>query len=321
MRQSSALAHVSELGNAAIPIVVGICVLMGFVLDANGLAQGRKPKLILDADTANEIDDLYAIVRTLRQDKFEVLGLNSAQWFHYLGDAKSVQASQKLNEDLVRLLGREELPTPQGSEQPMGRPWGGDEAKDSPAAQFIIASALGMPEGEKLNVLCIGASTNLASAIKLKPEIAPRIRAYVLAFRYNHGKGVWNKSEFNVRRDLNAADFLLNQEDLELHVMPGTVSRALTFDRDDSFQRQSQMGELGAYLTERWKARFPDAKTWIMWDVAAIQAMVNPGMAAEEQVATPPENKRRKVWMYHTIDVDRMRADFWQAAMSSTGQR
>ena len=176
-----------------------------------------------------------------------------------------------------------------------------------------------MPEGEKLNVLCIGASTNLASAIKLKPEIAPRLRAYVLGFQYNRETGVWNKSEFNVRRDLNAAD-LLNQEDLELHVMPGTVSRALTFDRDDSFERQSRMGELGADLTERWKARFPDAKTWIMWDIAAIQAMVNPDMAAEEQVMTPPENKQRKVWMYHTIEVDRMRADFWEAAMSPAGR-
>lgn len=294
-------------------IVFGIWVLMGFASDASGQAQSRRPKLILDADTANEIDDLYAIVRTLRQDKFEVLGLNSAQWFHYLGDPDSVQASQKLNEDLVKLLGREDLPTPQGSEQPMGRPWGGEQPKDSPAAQFIIKSALATPEGEKLNVLCIGASTNLASAIKLRPEIAPRIRAYVLAFRYERETGVWNKSEFNVRRDLNAADFLLNQEDLELHVMPCTVSRALTFDRDDSFERQSRMGELGAYLTERWKARFPDAKTWIMWDIAAIEAMVNPDMAAEEQVMTPPENKQRKVWMYHTIDADRMRDDFWGA--------
>ena len=55
-----------------------------------------------------------------------------------------------------------------------------------------------------------------------------------------------------------------------------------------------------------------------MWDVAAIQAMVHPEMASEEQVTTPPENKQRKVWMYHTIDVDRMRADFWAAAMCAS---
>ena len=105
-----------------ISLTTGICLLPGFALDASGQEFVGKPKLILDADTANEIDDLYAIVRTLRQDKFEVLGLNSAQWFHYLGDPDSVQASQKLNEDLVRLLGREDLPTPRGSEQPMA--WG-----------------------------------------------------------------------------------------------------------------------------------------------------------------------------------------------------
>ncbi len=311
------LTHCRRSKVIVISLVVGICLLSTFTASGNGQEPVRKPKLILDADTANEIDDLYAIVRTLRQDKFEVLGLTSAQWFHYLGVPDSVQASQKLNEDLVQLLDREDLPTPLGSERAMGRPWGGDEPKDSPAARFIIESALAMPAGEKLHVLCIGASTNLASAIKLKPEIAPRIKAYILGFTYNRETGVWNKSEFNVRRDLNAADFLLNQEDLELHVMSATVSGALKFDRDDTFRRQKQMGELGAYLTERWKARFPDAKTWIMWDVAAIEAMVNPDMASEEQVTTPPENKQRKVWMYHTIDVDRMRADFWAAAMST----
>jgi len=308
---------VRKLKTITIPLVVGIYLLSVVAVPADGQGAARKPKLILDADTANEIDDLYAIVRTLRQNKFEVLSLNSAQWFHYLGTRNSAQASQELNEDLVKLLGREDLPTPMGARQAMGRPWGGDQPKESPAAQFIIESALAMPDGEKLNVLCIGASTNLASAIKLKPEIAPRIRAYVLGFQYNRTTGVWNKSEFNVRRDLNAADFLLNQKGLELHVMPGTVSRALTFERDDTFAHQSKMGKLGRYLTRRWKSRTPAAKTWIMWDVAAIQALVNPDMAREEKVLTPPENVRRRIWMYHTIDVNRMRADFWKAAMSA----
>jgi inosine-uridine nucleoside N-ribohydrolase len=275
----------------------------------------KRPKLILDCDTANEIDDLYAIVRMVRQDRFDVLALNSAQWFNYLTDLNSVDASQKLNEDLVRLLGRGDLPTPIGSKEPMGRPWGGDKPKDSPAARFIIKAALGMPEGEKLYVVCTGASTNLASAIKLKPEIAPRIKAFILGFQYDRQRRVWNKSEFNVRRDLNAADFLLNCEALELHIMTATVSGALRFDRDDSFRQQTQMGELGAYLTRRWKARFPDAKTWIMWDVALIEALIHPELAGEEQVVPPPENRQRKIWAYRTIDVDRMRADFWQAVM------
>lgn len=303
-----------------ISLAAGICLFAGLALVADGQEPGRKPKLILDADTANELDDCYAVIRVLRQDKFEVLGLNSTQWHRY-GFMETVQASQKVNEKLIRFLGREDLPVPMGSDAPMGRHGSGDEPKDSPAAQFIIKSAFAMPEGEKLNVACIGALSNLGSALKLKPEIAPRIRAYFLGFKYDRQTGVWNKNDYNVRRDLSAADVVLNLKDLELHIMPSTVSIAFTFERDDTFERQAKMGELGQYLTQRWKSLSPLSATktrWIMWDVAAVQAIINPDMAAEEQVMTPPENTQRKVWMFHTIAVDRMRADFWKAAMSSS---
>ncbi len=152
-------------------IIVCVLVQPALVTIAYGQERVSKPKLILDADTANEIDDLYAIIRTLRQDKLEVLGLNSAQ--------------------------------------------------------------------------------------------------------------------------------------------------ALEFDRDDSFERQEQMGELGKYLTDKWNARFPNFETWTMWDIAAVQAVVHPDMAKQEQVMTPPENVQRKVWVYYEIDAKRMRDDFWKAAMTS----
>ncbi|NNE00329.1 MAG: nucleoside hydrolase [Pirellulaceae bacterium] len=270
-----------------------------------------RPKLILDADTGNEIDDMYAIVRMLNQDKFTVVGLSSAQWFHYLGDPDSVENSQTINEDLVKLLGREDLPLPIGSQRPMGKPWGGDDPKDSPAAQFIIRQARALPKGDRLYVVCTGASTNLASAIKLAPDIAERIEAFVMGFRYDIKTSVWNKSEFNVRRDLNAADFLLNQPKLTLHVMSADVSKALTFDRDETFRRHQSMGPLGEYLTAQWKKKFGSSKSWIMWDLALVEAILRPDLASELQVDTPPENTRRKIWMYSRIDVPGMKADYW----------
>jgi hypothetical protein len=121
-----------------------------------------RPKLILDTDSANEIDDMYAIVRILNQGKFDVLGLNSAQWRHYLGDPDSVQASQTVNEELLQLIGRTDLRSHLGAEEPMGKPWGGDDPKDSPAAQFIIKQARALPAGEQLHVVCLGATTNLS---------------------------------------------------------------------------------------------------------------------------------------------------------------
>ena len=278
-------------------------------------ADGR-PKLILDTDSANEIDDMYAIVRMLKQDKFQVLGLNSTQWLHYLGDPKSVEASQQVNDDLLRLLARRDLKSRLGSAEPMGKPWGGDDPKDSDAAQFIIAQAKALPEGERLYVVCLGATTNLATAIKLAPEITPRVRAYLMGFRYDAKRGVWNKSEFNVRRDLNAADYLLNCNGLELHIMSATVSRVYTFDRDDTFRRHQTMGELGEYLTQKWKAKFANNTTWVMWDLALVEALIRPELAHEIQVDTPPENTHRQVWMYDSIQPQAMRDDYWNAVLA-----
>ena len=288
-----------------------------FLLATAGTAHGQQDfrKLILDADTANEIDDMYAITRMLRQSKFDVLALTSAQWIHYLAEENSVAASQRENEMLVRLLGRADLPTPVGSKEPMGKPWGGDQPKDSPAAQFIIKAAKEASPDRKLIVVCLGASTNLASAIRMSPEIANNIDAYLLGFRYDFKKQVWNKSSFNIRRDLNAADFILNCKELSLHVMPANVARSLTFPRDETFKRHEQMGELGAHLTQRWKARFAEFENWVMWDLALVEALLHPQFATVRKASTPPENVTRSVRIYDSIDVNRMREDYWSVVL------
>lgn len=281
-------------------------------------APQSKPQLILDADTANEIDDMYAIVRMLNQDQYEVLALSSAQWIHYLGEADSVGASQQINEDLLKLLHRTSLPAPKGSSEPMGKPWGGSQPKDSPAAQAIIRAAKQANPGRKLIVMCLGASTNLASAIALEPSIAKNIEARILGFQYDWSTGVWNKSEFNIRRDLNAADYLLNCEDLELHIMPTSVARQLRFSRDETFAKHEKLGDLGAYLTDKWKARFAESQMWTMWDLTLVQALLHPETATSEQVTTPPENTKRQVWMYNSIDAQAMQDDYWQVVLATS---
>ena len=318
------LIHVRSVGSGK-RNMKNVCSTLGWLILAvvlvcpTHLVAQEKPKLILDADTANEIDDMYAIVRMLNQDKFDVLGLTSSQWIHYLAEEDAVGASQRENEALVKLLGRSDLPTLIGSKEPMGKPWGGYEAKDSPAAQFIIKSAKKASPEKKLFVVCLGASTNLASAIKLAPEIAPNIDAYVLGFRYDFDKPAWNKSSFNVRRDLNAADFLLNQQDLKLTIMPANVAKPLTFPRDETFSRHEKMGALGKHLTTKWKARFADFENWVMWDLALVEALLNPELAMTIEVETPPENEQRKVRLFKSIDQNSMREDYWKAidAMSN----
>ncbi|MEM9354261.1 MAG: nucleoside hydrolase [Planctomycetota bacterium] len=274
---------------------------------------------MLDADTANEIDDLFAITRVVCQDRFETLCLNSAQWRHYLSSQwclpgeSSVDASHRFNRELLDSLGVRGLPLHRGSEEPLGKPWGGSEPKDSPAAQAIIAAARETPPADKLTVVCLGASTNLASAIAIEPAIVPRLRVYVLGFTYEHDRGVWNKSEFNIRRDLNAADLLLNTQGLELHVMPTNVAKDLTFDRRDTFDRLAELGPAGELLVDKWNARFEDYETWIMWDVALVEALLRPELAEQSTVSTPPENTPRQISVYSAIDAPQMRRSYWKA--------
>ncbi|MEM9586950.1 MAG: nucleoside hydrolase, partial [Planctomycetota bacterium] len=219
------------------------------------------------------------------------------------------------NEALLKLLGRSDLPHPIGSSQPMGKPWGGEEPKDSPAAQFIIRHAKATPAGEKLTVVCTGATTNLASAIALAPEIADRLSVYLLGFRYEVATGVWNKSEFNIRRDLNAADYVLNLSGLELHIMPISVARKFAVSRSTAMGFHQQMGKLGEYLTDKWMTRAAENQTRIFWDVALVEAMLTPQHFTEAKVTTPPENTQRQVWMYTSIDADTVQSNFWNAVV------
>lgn len=274
-------------------------------------------KLIIDADTANDLDDAYAIIRMLKQEQFKIVGLNSAQWFHRHSGDQTVYQSQSLNQEILRLMDREDIPASTGSNDVFGNCWGsGTEAMDSPAARKIIEEARILPKGEKLNVICLGAFTNLASAIQLAPDIVPRVVAYFIGYRYDFDDKIWDKAEFNVLRDYSAANYLLNQEGLETHIMTATISEAMCFSKLDSYEKQAKMGNLGAFLTHQWHSNDESRKnpSWVMWDLALVTAIIHPEWASQIQVMTPPENLQREVWIYDSIDAKRMMTDFWEIA-------
>lgn len=277
--------------------------------------------VVIDADTANEIDDLYAIVRALVEPRFRVVGLSSAQWNHRLSPPDTVLRSQALNQDLLRLMKRPDIPAPLGAEMIMGKPWGSPtEPSDSAAAQFIIRAARAMPRGEKLRVVSLGATTNLASAIALAPDIVPKLACYVLAGKYYADRRVWDKDEFNVRNDLNATNFLFNAEGLELHVMPINILFEFKFEQKATIEGLMGKGEVWDYLANRWLSFAPGHGQWIMWDLALVQALAHPELATESEVSTPPENAQRKIFAYTRVDLAGMKADWWEVARRAQGR-
>ena len=272
--------------------------------------QTKKRPVIIDADTANEIDDLYAIVRMVMAEDFDVLGLCSAQWFHQLSPRNSVQESQRLNDDLLRLMNRQDIPAPLGSEMKMGKPWGGYEPADSVAARFIINEAK-KERPEKLTIIALGAVTNVASAIALAPEIIPNIQVFSLGGRYEDDKKLWDKNEFNVRRDLNAFNYLLDTEGLELSIMPVNVLFDFKFTQTEVTDRLSGKGGVWDYLVARWKSNAAGDEVRIFWDLALGIAVLKPNLATLVKRNTPPQNNQRQVGIYTAIDTNGMLKDWW----------
>ncbi len=176
----------------------------------------------------------------------------------------------------------------------------------------MITRARQMPPGRKLVVASLGAVTNVASAVRLAPDIVPRISCYMLSGRYHADRGVWDKDEFNLRNDLNAANFLFNTAGLELHVMPVNILLDFRFRRAEVMRRLATRGGVWDYLATRWLTHSPASETWIMWDLALILAVARPALATEARVTTPPENARREIQVYTAIDRDGMLEDWWR---------
>lgn len=283
----------------------------------------QKQKVWLDADTGNEMDDLYAIVRLVKDPSVELVGLSSAhfnnpdllvfeKWNAYnTKGLNTIAESQRLNVQILKALGRLDISHPLGADRQIGRAWGQEDPRDCEAVQAIIKAVKSLPEGVKLDILTIGAMTNLASALILAPEIKSRIRCFALGAQYDPKTKIWNKNEFNIRNDLNAFDYLLNLEGLDLTMMCLQAAFPLQFKREDTYARLNEADETEKILEDRWREQNPQDETRVMWDLALVEAYLNPAKAQISAVTTPPENKQRKINAYIKIDEKALADDFW----------
>ncbi len=268
---------------------------------------------IIDVDTGKDISDILAISRALVDPKLEVTGLTSVQW-NQSPDAmgKTVYYSQNLNDTLLRLFKKVDIPHPTGAEKMLDYTTG-HAVRPSEASEFIVEKANETPVGKKLNIIMLGAMTNLATAILTDSAIIPKLRVYCLAMHYDPSKKVWNKNEFNARNDLDALDLVLNTDKLEIHIMPVSSSGGLVFGEDDAVNQLKNRGEPWSFIADQWLRKFPVIKEVNCPDVALIEAILNPGYAKEEAADTPPENKSRQVSVYTSVNTEFMKIDFWRA--------
>ncbi len=259
--------------------------------DAERLARLSPPpgriRMVLDTDTANEIDDQFAVVHALLSGERLALEAIYAAPFVGRGATTAAEGVAAGEAEILRLLERLEL-------DPEDRVLRGatrflpdvETPVLNPASEDLIERARATPEGEVLYVVAIGAITNVAAAILLEPAIIERIAVVWLG-----GQPLYAPSadEYNLRGDPDAVRVALASGAPLLYIpCYGAASHLLTTTAELDRHVRPQ-GEIGAYLADIFEAhdrQYPGAAKEV-WDLAAIGALLDPSWTPWQSAPAP----------------------------------
>ena len=280
------------------------------------LLNAQKIPIIIDADTANEVDDLFALSGALSEPSFNIIGITSSQFnTSPLASSNTALESKIINDKILKLANINSIPSLLGSSSPISDI---SNINNSQASNFIIKNARLYTNENPLHIVILGSCTNVATAIINAPDILDKIKVYYLGFWHNPKTNSYNKNEFNSRNDPLAVNFLLNSLDLDLSIMTATTSQHLIFKRNELDVYLSNNNSLGSYLIDRWDSydRWWDdedkgKKQWIMWDIAIIEAIANSNYSQFELFDSPSDNLHRKIKIFTKINVSKIKKRYW----------
>ncbi len=242
-------------------------------------------RVLIDTDTANEIDDQFALAHAaLSPGQISLDAVVAAPFSNNVCSDPAEAMRQSRDEALkvLELCSRGDVPVYAGSDQFMTGP---EEPVESRGAQAIIEFAL-RPSKEPKLVLAIGAATNVASALLMEPNIADKVTIVWLG---GHVLNWPDAREFNLQGDPYAARILLDRaQDLVMLPALGVTSHLLVsvplLERD-----LEGSNPLGTYLTKIVREHRPDdlGAEKELWDVAATAFAINPDWVPCDVIHSP----------------------------------
>ena len=241
----------------------------------------KKIRIILDTDAACEADDPFAIVHALLSPKLLVQGIVA----EHFNDEGSMQRSY---EEIMTILHAMEMEVPVFKGQP------GKMAEDevpSEAVEFIRNEAL-REDTHPLYVLCQGAITNVALALKLYPEIKDKMRVIWIG---THGEAPRKAPfrEFNAGNDLEAANLVLTSG-VDLWLVPSLVYGTIHIGIAEIERRIKPCGAIGEHLYQQLIdynmgpfAGWTQGESWSLGDSPAIALAMNPACGKFKEIPAP----------------------------------
>ena len=251
---------------------------------------GAPLRVILDCDTANEIDDQFAIAYALGSPTLDVRAVVSVHNMLIHG-ASSVARYQEEAERVVALCGRAaDVPCLRGAIGPMERR---DTPMPSEGLDFLIAAANEGP----LTIIATGPITDVASLLLIAPAVRENVRVIWLGgFPDAATYARWRLGELNGRADIAAWRVLFTQPIalLQLPGWPGVAKLVVEYAPYTKELRalHRPVATYLANICDAWRA---DRETLgygpqtrkILWDVANVAAVINPTSVTVTPTATP----------------------------------
>ncbi len=274
------------------------------------MISAQNQRVIIDADTGNEVDDLYALARILLDPSIEVTALNAAHWqtSHWTVE-NSMENSHRLNQELLGKLGLK-VNTFRGASARM-YDWG-DRAQHSASAYEIIKQA---KADDKVYIIALGALTNVASAVFIEPDIASKLELYWLGTTMDFDTGVLKRNDFNPLMDPFALDYLLDSE-VKMNIIPVNVASKMKIDFDE-MEKKIGNHYLGKHLQKRWIDHIDgDRRSRTLWDLALVSIFLHPDFAETKVINTSKDSGNRPITFYKSIDARAIYQDFYKTVLA-----
>ena len=268
-----------------------------------------KPRLVIDTDAANEIDDQFALAWALLspdQLQVEAVYAEPFSFAHRRADYPSAPADaapfnppaegmERSYAEILRVYSHL-------GQNPAGRVFLGsagylpaaDQALHSEAVDHLIALARAHPAPQPLYVLALGCVTNIASALLLAPDIINSI-VVVWTSGYPSCAPQVNDS-FNLEQDMHASRVLLDSG-VPLVYLPGYhVGAQLRFSLPEMERYVQGRGAIGTYLHQLYTDNplwpmlgtgLVEPYSWVIWDIITVAWLLQPNWVPSSLVRTP----------------------------------
>ena len=245
------------------------------------IPDSKKIRVIVDTDAACEADDPFAIVHALLSPRLIVRGV-VAEHFGVKGSME-----ESYNEILtIREAMGEDFAAYEGQKEPLA-----DDPDVSEGVELMITEALA-DSPYPLFVLCQGAITNVAMAIRTCPDIIGKMTVIWIG---THGEAPCKAPfrEFNAGNDIEAANYVLHSG-IDLWLVPSQVYTTINIGISEIRRRISPLGRIGKHLYDnliRYNnsdgAGWTQGESWSLGDSPAIAIAINPGCGHFKSIKAP----------------------------------